>query len=778
MQKIDTIIREEYDKIKNKRVNFSLLNESKIVAPLDRVKITSPFGPRNIGGNATRDHKGIDISAKVGTPVKSVASGTISKTYQDEGLCGGTIIIKHNDGYTSTYCHMSNIHVSKGDKVSQGNIIGLSGGKVGARGSGNSQGPHLHFGLKLDGNWVDPELHIGNEISSTKSTSSGSHIKSRIGAPDYYRPNANFSESDSWPTSKSDIEEKLIELGALKFPNGQSYGYQLTLRDGNGDTLYFYHDDVYSYMQSDSYSYDLENNKIQLKNVDGEVIGYVDKIGNGDIAITDGSEPEEDEDGWSWIDYVQLVLDIAGFIPFYGDIIDVVNAVIYFARKKYLEGFLSLIAIIPVVGSVLKFGVKGAIKAASIGAKGFGKLILGTMKKGPNAIDKATKAWKTIGKTGLVSPTQLRQLGSGFDYIADMLVGTKKWAKKHDMTELMKHIDSAVIMMKNNKKGIENLYKISGKISKKQLAKSAKLAKSDKLFTRTLHALTGRGIFRRVKNIWKFTDKEVKTIHRALKSNYMDEIAKSPEKLTALIKMTKEGTAKGYTKSIGKGNRKQLSNMNANELLNHLKKLTPADRTRLSREFVEIAAETNNPFYVAALQSNTRNIKALLSDGGFGRSIASGDLKSAVASLNMKWSKSYDIMWNEMSDVLESAGFKKDDPPNGIFWPMLAAIITKTMPEFSDKVTKGAESIQPAIDGLLQSYAFLDKLTGDKLPDLPRNQKIFDEIWSASPGESNSEKYENLIAHATSAEQRKGIETVYEYQTKKEKAAEKGKDVD
>ena len=103
-----------------------------------------------------------------------------------------------------------------------------------------------------------------------------------------------------------------------------------------------------------------------------------------------------------------------------------------------------------------------------------------------------------------------------------MLVGTKKWAKKHDMTELMKYIDSAANMMKNNKKGIENLYKISGKVSKKQLAKASKLAKSDKLFTRTLHAITGRGIFRRVRNIWKFTDKEVKTIHRALKANYYD----------------------------------------------------------------------------------------------------------------------------------------------------------------------------------------------------------------------------------------------------------------
>ena len=70
-----------------------------------------------------------------------------------------------------------------------------------------------------------------------------------------------------------------------------------------------------------------------------------------------------------WLDTLQTILDWAGLIPVIGDALDAINAVIYFFRGKYFEGFLSLIAIIPVIGSVMKLGIKGAFKAATTGAK-------------------------------------------------------------------------------------------------------------------------------------------------------------------------------------------------------------------------------------------------------------------------------------------------------------------------------------------------------------------------------------------------------------------------
>ena len=136
-----------------------------VTAPLEgNPRVSSGFGPR-----WGRNHNGTDYAVKVGTPVMSVESGTVksakygrgkhNKPY-NEDACGGTIIVKHDDGYRSSYCHMSKINVNRGDRVEKGDVIGLSGGKKGQKGAGNSQGPHLHFGLKYNGRWVDPEQHI------------------------------------------------------------------------------------------------------------------------------------------------------------------------------------------------------------------------------------------------------------------------------------------------------------------------------------------------------------------------------------------------------------------------------------------------------------------------------------------------------------------------------------------------------------------------------------------------------------------------------------------
>lgn len=127
-----------------------------VAAPLEgNPRVSSHYGPR-----WGRQHRGTDFAVIVGTPVMSVESGEVRSAGFKNNSCGGTIIIKHDDGYRSSYCHMSKINVNKGDRVEKGDVVGLSGGKGGQKGAGNSKGPHLHFGLKLNGRWVDPEDHI------------------------------------------------------------------------------------------------------------------------------------------------------------------------------------------------------------------------------------------------------------------------------------------------------------------------------------------------------------------------------------------------------------------------------------------------------------------------------------------------------------------------------------------------------------------------------------------------------------------------------------------
>ena len=70
-----------------------------------------------------------------------------------------------------------------------------------------------------------------------------------------------------------------------------------------------------------------------------------------------------------WADILQTIGDWAGLIPGYGDAIDICNALIYFGRGKRTEGLLSLIAIVPVVGSIIKLGVKNGFKMIKVGKK-------------------------------------------------------------------------------------------------------------------------------------------------------------------------------------------------------------------------------------------------------------------------------------------------------------------------------------------------------------------------------------------------------------------------
>ena len=74
------------------------------------------------------------------------------------------------------------------------------------------------------------------------------------------------------------------------------------------------------------------------------------------------------------IDIFQTILDWAGFIPGYGDIIDAINAIIYFSRGKTIDGFLSLVAVVPVAGSAIKLALKGTMQSIG-GAIAFNKIL-------------------------------------------------------------------------------------------------------------------------------------------------------------------------------------------------------------------------------------------------------------------------------------------------------------------------------------------------------------------------------------------------------------------
>jgi hypothetical protein len=135
-----------------------ILSESSTFSPpLNKLEVTSGFGPR-----WGRHHDGVDLAA-VDEPVKSLADGTVITTHNDKYPCGGTIVIQHSDGYTTGFCHMQKINVQVGQKVKQGDVIGISGGGKGDPGKGRSDGKHLHLTIRKNGTPLDPMKFIDKE---------------------------------------------------------------------------------------------------------------------------------------------------------------------------------------------------------------------------------------------------------------------------------------------------------------------------------------------------------------------------------------------------------------------------------------------------------------------------------------------------------------------------------------------------------------------------------------------------------------------------------------
>ncbi len=117
-------------------------------------RITSKFGSREQPTKgASTNHKGIDIGAPTGTAIIAAAEGTVViSTYSYSA--GNYIMLNHGGGVYTVYMHCSKLLVSEGDKVKQGQTIA----KVGS--TGYSTGPHLHFGIRSNGQYVNPLNYV------------------------------------------------------------------------------------------------------------------------------------------------------------------------------------------------------------------------------------------------------------------------------------------------------------------------------------------------------------------------------------------------------------------------------------------------------------------------------------------------------------------------------------------------------------------------------------------------------------------------------------------
>lgn len=117
-----------------------------LIRPISGI-ITTRFGSRGYG------HRGLDVAAPSGTPIKAATGGTVTTAGWNNSY-GYMLIVSHGNGVQTVYAHCSQLIAKSGQSVAQGQVIG----KVGS--TGNSTGPHLHFEIRVNGVLQDPQNYI------------------------------------------------------------------------------------------------------------------------------------------------------------------------------------------------------------------------------------------------------------------------------------------------------------------------------------------------------------------------------------------------------------------------------------------------------------------------------------------------------------------------------------------------------------------------------------------------------------------------------------------
>jgi murein DD-endopeptidase MepM/ murein hydrolase activator NlpD len=138
--------------------NQQNLKHTPSIRPVRGGRITDPFGMRlDPIIEVVRKHEGLDIAARVGTPINASAAGTVEKVqhhYNSGKGYGKEVVINHGNGIKTRYAHVHNIYVRTGQKVNRWDVIASVGQ------TGRATGPHLHYEVEVNGKKVNPVKYI------------------------------------------------------------------------------------------------------------------------------------------------------------------------------------------------------------------------------------------------------------------------------------------------------------------------------------------------------------------------------------------------------------------------------------------------------------------------------------------------------------------------------------------------------------------------------------------------------------------------------------------
>lgn len=542
--------------------------------------------------------------------------------------------------------------------------------------------------------------------------------------------NPTYKIREPWPDDKKSSEDLLKQMGAKPFALGLNpHGYELDTKE---DRFWFYEDgSVYSTGQIRTLGYETKNGVIVLWNEPhlerhkktAWKVGKISMQGGKPVLTLSKenaikAEPKaKKEQPNTWIDYLQTVMDWLGFIPGYGDIIDIINASIYAARGKYFDAFFSVIAVIPIIGSVIKVTAKSIYKGARL-AK-LEKLIRASFK-GSDDISAQMKMWDELVETGVIKPRDLAKIGNGLESLESVLRSSYSTIKKAPISnkaadDIIQQLDDFANWLRINGKSIEelaNAKKVGRKTSFKSVTDltgaSAKTLKQIEKINKTTST-----IMLKLRGMKWFPENKVAQIAKGLERRFKREM-RDPLKLTALTKTLPTTDFSTILKLI----ERQLSPSQ----LSYVRSLNPTSATdiqilfrylqneatdvynKVATTVINRSIKTNSPIFNTFKTNDLNNLKTVLSRD----MIPAG--KTIFTDINLSTRKSLDIIWNEIHDVLESAGLEWDgtslptenkiDAADGVVWPALAKAVSEFFPGVYETTVETSDSIKNFITAI------------------------------------------------------------------------------
>jgi hypothetical protein len=586
---------------------------------------------------------------------------------------------------------------------------------------------------------------------------------------------ANWRPTKPWDGDFAQVEKQLKKLGAMPFPGDlmnpkdSKAHYELILKTDSGalDRLIFYHSgNVYSGNEGktlnvkinadgdlellDPATKDAEGNPVSAGILVASTDSYSENGMSKRVATFNVEVAPEQEESNDVLDTIQLILDFAGLIPGIGDAIDVINALIYFARGKVLDGFLSLIAIIPLVGSVISLTLKTALKPL----KWIGKALTDVFRGAKNA----DEIWLAIKETGKISPEQLKLLAEGMQKFGDDIAGLRGWLSRNNIPGLDERKAAEILeqfenFCRSNTRSIDDLLGASQRTGKAIDASRTAFKTGRKVGEFAYKPL--RNVWNRARKIGMFPEKKIKQLSVALDLRFMRRMKADPKRLASILSTTPNAKAVNGLKadlmqiietriaSLPNGTQ-ELNRLYQNvgrttsdpdawiKTLDYVKN-NPAMTNlydEVGSKITNFAMANDNVMYNMYRTGATQNIEAVLSTKDM---TATGILQS----LDFSWRKNADILWNELQDMGEDAkielGLSEKDDINGLFYPILKVALdnVERVPVIGEplgkvrnvgkNIVKQAVQI-PVLGGIARKVA-----GGSEMPYVPKDYKVVDD---------------------------------------------------